>query len=79
MTIIPLEVQAEVSVDGAYEMHVAQDDVYNMGLDVGVVVNKSIAEYVAGNGIIIEEKVISIDPALIIDCGTSTTVLHGGE
>ena len=34
--------------------------------------------YTAGNGIIIKNRVISIDPELILDCGTSTTVLHGG-
>lgn len=30
--------------------------------------------YAAGNGIIIENKVISLDE-LILDCGTSTTVI----
>lgn len=30
--------------------------------------------YYAGNGIVIEDKVISLDE-LIIDCGTSTTVI----
>lgn len=30
--------------------------------------------YTAGNGIVIENKVISIDD-LILDCGTSTTVI----
>lgn len=78
MTIIPLEVQAEVSVDSVYDVQILQDETYDMGLGVEVVVNKSTAEYTAGNGIVIEQKVISIDPALIIDCGTSTTVLHGG-
>ena len=34
--------------------------------------------YKAGNGIIIQYKTISIDPELILDCGTSTTVLQEG-
>ena len=78
MTIIPLEVQADVSVDSEYEMEVLQDETYDIGLGVEVVVNKTPIEYTAGNGIVIDEREISIDPVLIIDCGTSTTVLYGG-
>ena len=76
MTIIPLEVQTDVSVDSVYDVQILGDEEINTDLGVEVVVNTS--EYTAGNGILIWNKVISIDPKLILDCGTSTTVLHGG-
>lgn len=76
MTIIPLEVQTDVSVDSVYDVQVLGDEEINT--DLGVEVEVTIAEYTAGNGIVILNKAISIDPELILDCGTSTTVLHGG-
>ena len=76
MTIIPLEVQAEVSVDGTYEVQISQEEEYNMDLGIGVDVQ--VTQCIPGNGIVIQDKVISIDPELIIDCGTSTTVIYGG-
>ena len=76
MTIIPLEVQTDVSVDSVYDVQVFGDEEINTDLGVEIVVDT--AEYTAGNGIVIWNKVISIDPELIFDCGTSTTVLHGG-
>lgn len=76
MTIIPLEVQTDVSIDSVYDVEVVQDEVLGMGLGVGVEIQ--VIKCIAGNGLIIQDKVISIDPELIIDCGTSTTVLHGG-
>ena len=51
----------------------------NKKIDVGI--NNSYDaknKYVGGNGIIVQNRMIFIDPELILDCGTSTTVLHGG-
>ena len=76
MTIIPLEVQTDVSIDSVYDVEVLGDEEVNT--DLGVEVVAHIYEYTAGNGIVIWNQVISIDPELILDCGTSTTVLHGG-
>lgn len=76
MTIIPLEVQTEVSVDGMYDVQVLQDEIVDIGLGEAVVIQAR--DYTAGNGIVIYNHEISIDPELIIDCGTSTTVLYGG-
>lgn len=76
MTIIPLEVQVDVSLDGSYDVQLSQEETYNIGL--GEKVEVQTIECLPGNGLIIQNKTISIDPELILDCGTSTTVLHGG-
>ena len=76
MIVIPLEVQTEVLVDSTYNVEVSQEEGVNADLGVGVEVR--VIECTAGNGLVIQDKEISIDPELILDCGTSTTVLHGG-
>lgn len=50
----------------------------NRKIDINIDDSHIAAKYTAGNGIIIQNRIISIDPELILDCGTSTTVLHGG-
>lgn len=67
----------EFESDSDINVTLDHDEVFNTTLDM-VIERSSGSKYIAGNGITIINRVISLDD-LIIDCGTSNTVIFGGE
>ena len=61
------------TISNSHQMsgEIRQNRALQGSLSIPNTIYKSV-DYIAGNGIVIEDKVISLD-TLILDCGTSTT------